>query len=476
EASADLQLVEYGRASGAARLPIAARLPLRADREASLSAALDGEVRERGLLSALLPAFAQESHGELSFALGAGGTLGTPDLSGSVHLSRAGAYLPPAGIRLEDVSLSARLEGQRILVESFAAKSGPGRLEGTAELRLEGASVAACRADLRGERFLFANLPELRALATPALQIQGGGDTVSIRGDVAIPELLFRGRPQAATVEESEDVVFVDRWPEEERQRELPFDARVTVTLGKEVRVRARGIDARLEGSIEVVAREEEVQAYGTIRAVEGRYSTYGVSLPIERGRVFFAGPTEAAALDVLAVRQEDEVRAGVTVTGTVERPVVSLYSEPAMPDSDVLAYIVLGHPLGQDREQANLVGRAAGFLLSGSQAMKLQNQLKQRLGIDVLALETRKVPAPAGEEPGAEERVDGERQAALEEAVVRVGKQLTPKLFVSYGRGLFTGENLFKIRYELSKKWTVETQTGAQASGVDVFYQIQFD
>ncbi|MBI5447017.1 MAG: translocation/assembly module TamB domain-containing protein, partial [Deltaproteobacteria bacterium] len=72
--------------------------------------------------------------------------------------------------------------------------------------------------------------------------------------------------------------------------------------------------------------------------------------------------------------------------------------------------------------------------------------------------------------EPGAEE------EGAIEESVVTVGKQLTPKLFVSYGRALLTGENLFKVRYELSKKWTIETQTGGQTSGVDLYYQIQFD
>ena len=76
------------------------------------------------------------------------------------------------------------------------------------------------------------------------------------------------------------------------------------------------------------------------------------------------------------------------TVTGNLQRPITKLYSEPAIPYVDVLAYIVLGHPLGSSGEQASLVAKAAGALLSSGQAETLQDQIKNRIGLSTLEIQ----------------------------------------------------------------------------------------
>jgi translocation and assembly module TamB len=144
-----------------------------------------------------------------------------------------------------------------------------------------------------------------------------------------------------------------------------------------------------------------------------------------------------------------------VLVSGRPPDPTVKLYSDPTMGDTDILAYIVLGHPLGSSSEQASLVARAAGFLFSTSQAAIFQHQLKQRLGLDTLDIES-------GTSGG------------VSRSLVTVGKYLAPNLYISYGRSLFTDSNLFRVRYDLSKHWQVETQSGNE-SGADIFYKIDF-
>jgi translocation and assembly module TamB len=64
--------------------------------------------------------------------------------------------------------------------------------------------------------------------------------------------------------------------------------------------------------------------------------------------------------------------------------------------------------------------------------------------------------------------------QSGITETVLTVGKYLTPKLYISYGKSLFTGSNLFLMRYDIFKKWQIETQTGNE-SGVDLFYKLEF-
>jgi translocation and assembly module TamB len=90
----------------------------------------------------------------------------------------------------------------------------------------------------------------------------------------------------------------------------------------------------------------DRITSTGEIKVVKGQYRTYGVNLDIVRGRLFFAGSRfDDPTLDFLAQRTIGDVKAGVTVTGTLRNPITKLSSEPAMPDADTLAYIVLGHP-----------------------------------------------------------------------------------------------------------------------------------
>ncbi len=90
------------------------------------------------------------------------------------------------------------------------------------------------------------------------------------------------------------------------------------------------------------------------------------------------------------------DVRAGVVVSGTLQKPLMKLYSEPFMQDMDILAYIVLGHPLGSNTQQANLLVMAAGALLTSRQSEELQKQIKNRLGLSTFEI-TADVVEPNG-------------------------------------------------------------------------------
>ncbi len=72
---------------------------------------------------------------------------------------------------------------------------------------------------------------------------------------------------------------------------------------------------------------------------------------------------------------------------------------------------------------------------------------------------------------PGA---IPAAQQTGITETMLTVGKYLTPQLYISYGKSLFTGSNLLLLRYDIFKQWQIETQTGSE-SGVDLFYKLEF-
>jgi translocation and assembly module TamB len=451
-----LVLAEYGHVKGNFQLPFIARLPVAAQTSGPMRLSLQGQFQEKGLLPAFLPGLVQESRGQVHVNLTGDGTWQNPRFEGNVKLEKAEGYLPTVGIRLKDLDMEARLMGDQIQVNSFRTRSGPGHIEGAATVWLQNWKVSRYQGSLKGDHFQTIYFPELQVQSTPDLNFQGTTEKLSVRGEIRLPEISIFSPHTREAVRPSPDVIVVDRPEAPKKGLPVAVDIQVRLLLGEKVFVKAEGIEARLTGSVGLTVQEPiQVNADGEIRVAEGHYNAYGQKLEITRGRLIFTrAPIDNPALDALAVRKIREVQAGVVVAGTLKSPVVRLYSRPSMADTDILSYIILGQPLGTGKEQAPSLMQAAAGLLSAGESVVLQGQLKKRLGLDVLDIQA-----------GGDE---------ISRSMVTIGKYLTPKLYISLGRSLFTEATFVTLRYTLSKRLEIETQAGTE-SGASLYYRIEF-
>ncbi|MFO1413108.1 MAG: translocation/assembly module TamB domain-containing protein [Burkholderiales bacterium] len=124
----------------------------------------------------------------------------------------------------------------------------------------------------------------------------------------------------------------------------------------------------------------------GTIYAVGGTYFVFGQRLDIDRGRVIFDGPLGNPALDVVALRKNLAVEAGVEVTGTVRVPRVRLVSNPPVPDGEKLSWLLTGQ--GLDRaSRADLALSAASASLLGQTHKPITQQIANTFGLDDISV-----------------------------------------------------------------------------------------
>jgi translocation and assembly module TamB len=191
----------------------------------------------------------------------------------------------------------------------------------------------------------------------------------------------------------------------------------------------------------------------GELRINRGKFSAYGQSLTIERGRLLFAsGPIDDPGLDIRATRRSGEVLAGVLARGSLKAPELTLFSEPAMSQTDALSYLVLGHAADQAAgADAQLLYQAATSVgLVGGEF--LAKKIGHAFGIQEVAIET-------GTKP--------------EDTRLALGTYLSPRLYISYGIGLLEPVNTFRLRYTLSKRWQFQTESGT-AAGADLLYTIE--
>jgi translocation and assembly module TamB len=457
-----LALEKYGHVKGNFKLPLPARLPTVFQAKDPVFLFLEAQVQEKGLIQTLFPEWIQESQGTLGLKLTSRGTWKEPQIEGHLKLTGAGAYLPTAGVHLKELGAEVLFTGAQIRINSFRVRSGPGQIEGTALLQLRDWKISHFEGHLKGDRFQTVYLPELQILTSPHLVLEGTGEKLAVRGEILIPELLLRDHQTKGVIRPSLDVVIVDEKETFAPSVAFPFDIQVHVILGDKVLVKAEGIDARLTGDLSLRGENsKEMVARGEIQVAQGHYNAYGQKLEITRGRLLFNGPADRPTLDVLALRKIgrgfEEVQAGVTVTGPIQSPLIRLYSKPAMPETDILSYIVLGHPLskGGDKEQTTLLMEAAGALLSAGESVLLKNQLSGGLGIDTLDVQT----------GGGD----------ISRSLVTVGKYLNPRLYVGLGGSLFTNTYQIILRYSLTKNLEVESKTGT-VSGANIYFKIEFD
>jgi len=197
----------------------------------------------------------------------------------------------------------------------------------------------------------------------------------------------------------------------------------------------------------------------------------------VTRGNIVFdSKPIDLASLDIMAIHifnpgKLDQVRAGVTVTGTPLSPLIKLYSDPPMTDTDILSYMVLGRPTkaGAETKQTALLLKSATTVLGISKSGGIQDQIQQLLGIDTIEVQE------GSKSPFASSRTVTTTNSTLDNSLMTVGKYLSPDLYVSYGRSLFGDQYLVSARYNLAKRLELESKTGIETS-VDLFYKIEFD
>jgi translocation and assembly module TamB len=171
---------------------------------------------------------------------------------------------------------------------------------------------------------------------------------------------------------------------------------------------------------------------------------------------LLFAGtPLDNPRLNITAVRQVEEVTAGLRITGDAKNPQLTIFSDPPMGQSNALSYIVTGKPLneiGNGSGDGDALQTAARSLETAAGGLIAKN-IGKRLGLDEVGIK------------------DSE---AIGGAALTVGQYLSPRLYLSYGVGLFEPGEVISLRYKLSKAIALEALNGPKDSRAGVEYRIE--
>jgi translocation and assembly module TamB len=396
-------------------------------------------------------------NGRAALDLALGGTLGAPALAGTASADDVRIDVPQYGIALREGRLRAKLEGDMLVLEDLAIKGPEGELTATGTLARGGAGAKLA---WRADRLRIFNRPDRRLVVTGAGTAALSQTQLALRGELRGAEGYIEFAAQD-TGRLGDDVVIVGRDAPAQRAgaRALPLDLDLTLDPGQRFRIVGQGIDAYLRGTLHVRSRPDcVIVARGAIETANGTYRAFGQKLDIERGRLLFDGPIGNPSLDVLALRKNLQVEAGVEVTGTARAPQVRLTSRPPVPDAEKLSWLVLGRA-SPDASSADLalLQAAAAQLVTSDQAVPLHRRIIQDIGLDDIS-------------------VRGASGGAASGQVVAFGKRVSDRLYIEYEQGLTVAANLVRLTFALTRTLSVNAQTSQTTSSFGFTYRRSFD
>jgi translocation and assembly module TamB len=392
-------------------------------------------------------------HGQLQLA----GTASDPAFTGSVQLEKGKLRLSTPGIELSPLNLQISGNSDGKLTLSADAMSGGGTLKIAGALDAR-AAKPTLHFDVNSDKFQALNTPDARIWIAPDLKIDVVGRNVDVSGEVVVPKAEITPTSFDSGVGPSHDQIILSSQGKPPPDSQWLINANVNLKLGDHVSFNGFGLKAPLTGAVTAIEQPGRLTSgRGVIDLEGGRYKAYGQDLTITTGRLIFdGGPITQPAVEIRAERKPtDDITVGVYVRGTLDAPQFSLYSTPTMPQERQLSWLVLGRALDDTTSSSDRSAVSAAALslgLSGSGF--LADKLGKNVGIDEVSV---------GSKPGQDNSL----------AMLTIGKYLSPKLFISYGVGLFQRGYSFKLQYDVGHGFKLQTETGVESGG-DILYSIE--
>ena len=418
---------------------IDARIATGWDEFAPLSGNIDLDMRDLSWLEVFVPDVVDPS-GTLDGQILLSGTRGNPGIGGNAQLVNLRAEVPAYGLVLTqgNLSLRAQADGNARLVGSIRSGDGILNIDGSLGWRGQETPVVL---NIRGDNVLLSDTRDLRAVVNPDVTVRlQPGQPMRVTGTVTVPSARMDLERLDDGVTRSADVVVLDP-VNPERTASTALDMDLRLAIGDDVRLRGFGLDGQLGGGLRVLARPgREMTASGTL-TVEGRYTAYGQKLQIDSGRLVWANDAIAnPALDIEAQRKVGDVTAGIRISGRATAPQADVWANPAMDQSEALAYLALGRSLSSASADEGRQLNAASAALSAGGSL-LASQLGAKIGLDDAGVM---------------------QSSTLGGSVFGVGKYLSPRLYVGYGVSLLGTGQVLTLKYLLRKGFdiTIESST----------------
>lgn len=349
--------------------------------------------------------------GPVDFDLRVQGTPGLDAVSGTLNLNGGRLSEPRLGLTVDHLNLGARLDRGAINVDINGNVSAGGALavNGSIDLR-SGSPVLDLTARLNNTVLRDPALYELTADGTVSisgratdgplvsgtiniLQAEFRIPSTGLGGAQAIPDIKHVGdnwkaaatrakaglEPFGSAAAQAAGLAGPAATPPANPAR---FD--LTINAPNQIFVRGRGVDAELGGDMRLTGNARVPVPIGHLELIRGRVDLLGKRFDLAEGLIELQGSL-MPVLRLVATHTEDDITTRIVIDGDLRDPDITFESDPELPESEVLSYLLFGRGLDQisPLQAAQLANALA--VLAGQGGIGVVGNIREATGLDDL-------------------------------------------------------------------------------------------
>jgi len=368
-----------------------------------------------------IPTLVDRFAGTVNADVRVSGTLADPRLTGHASLVRGRFEHIASGTVISDIQLAGAVYNFDYTEFNGSFKSGQGQGRIKAAVKFDNIFDPDITMTLTGQDLSLIDVHDIRVKADPDLRLRWHDNLLNMDGRILIPAARISPRNlPLSSAAESPDLVIIggEQAPPEQTyfdRSRLRLNGNIEVELGDDVTIKLERATARLRGKVNFIWDHNLLPMADGVYTLSGKISAYGQLLEVADGRVSFPRvPADNPNLNINAQREIygnlQIKQAGVHVTGTLKHPELEPYTTPNTTRERALTLLVTGH----DFDYSKGVGG------------------------------------------------------------VEVGMYVAPRLYVSYGLGLFESQSVISARYDLKNGFGIKATSGQRETGADISYTVE--
>ncbi len=460
-----------------------------------LNGQIMGKIQNLKLLTSFISSSAEldlsslkRGKGQLNFILA--GNIIEPKINGSLILTQLSAPLPKLNTQILIEQLGFYHIGSNNIIIKARGKMGLGEFELDGYAKKEATLPPEIKLTLKGSRLLISNTPEYHVSVSPNLLLTIDKNKALLSGEIYVPEAkIMPISNQVDSLALSEDIVFVknnQRHPVSDSptpQSWKKLKTNLDIILGDRVFFEGYGLSTQATGRVMVETRQDNTtKATGKINLIKGRYGAYGHYFSLSHGQLLFqSDPILDPKIDIHAQRiikpnmriknnasVREDIIVGMQLIGRLSKLQTKLYSNPSLPDREIISYLILGH--GQHKN----TGADGDILIEAiSQLTHAFYPKSKRLTEKKSFYDRLKLDWNIGNSPFEDDTTDP--LSDFEKKYVNVGKKLSDRLYIQYSLGLADKISVYSMQYLLGEHVILEAKTDSQSrTATDVLFRFE--
>lgn len=458
----------------AGRLALTAAVPLMLDPDTmavslppkgALEAAVTGSL-DASLANDLLAASGDRARGTVKLDIKAGGTVGDPQLGGTVTLAGGRYENRASGAVVSEIEARLVGDGDVFTLQSFRGRTrNGGAISGRGVIRPAAAGDRQLDLAFQADNARLVENDLLTAEIGTDLTLTGGFTNARLAGPLRIrrAEVQIPDRLPANVVDLKVEEVGAGRKrnsrtgkpvaqagtaakPAEAAPSPFVLTLDMSVEAANQIFVRGRGLQAELGGRLKVGGTAAAPEVTGRFSMLKGQLDLLARTFTFKRGNLDFDGTQPIdPRLDLLAEATANGITAQVQIGGTARQPKLELTSPQGLPQDEVLSGVLFGKSVANlgAAEAVQLAQSAAALTGLGGSGGGLVDRVRRGLGID---------------------RLDFAQGANGKGGAVQAGRYVGDGVYVGVEQGIGANQSRAKVEVDITRNLKAEAGVGANS------------